>query len=91
MSSRHALSFAAVILLPLHASAAETLWTEIAAAIRSELAESKPSVQNFLQQKSPAWHMVGRDHFNLHAPHPTFFPDGLEARIDREMGQAFRK
>jgi hypothetical protein len=29
MSSRHALSFAAVILLPLHASAAETLWTEI--------------------------------------------------------------
>ena len=29
MFSRHALSLAAVILLPLHASAAETLWTEI--------------------------------------------------------------
>ena len=43
----------------------ETLWTEIVAAFRSELAESKASVQDFLQRKSPAWHLVGRVHFNL--------------------------
>jgi hypothetical protein len=29
MTARHLLSFAAVLLLPLHASAAETLWTEV--------------------------------------------------------------
>jgi hypothetical protein len=29
MTARHALSFAVVMLLPLHASAAETLWTEV--------------------------------------------------------------
>ena len=43
----------------------EALWTEIAAAFRSELAESKASVQEFLQRKNPAWHLVGRVHFNL--------------------------
>jgi non-specific serine/threonine protein kinase len=43
----------------------ESLWSEIAAAFRSELAESRASVQEFLQQKSPAWHLVGRVHFNL--------------------------
>jgi superfamily II DNA or RNA helicase len=43
----------------------ETLWTEIAEAFRSELAESKASVQQFLQRKNPAWHLVGRVHFNL--------------------------
>src|SRR5437773_6224265 len=42
------------------ASVLEMLWTEIAAAFRSELAESKGSVQEFLQRKSPAWHLVGR-------------------------------
>lgn len=47
------------------ASVLETLWTEIVAAFRSELAESKASVQDFLQRKSPAWHLVGRVHFNL--------------------------
>src|SRR5258708_11155410 len=47
------------------ASVLETLWTEIADAFRSELAESKASVQEFLQRKSPAWHLVGRVHFNL--------------------------
>jgi len=47
------------------ASVLETLWTEIAEAFRSELAESKASVQVFLQRKSPAWHLVGRVHFNL--------------------------
>ena len=47
------------------ASVLETLWTETAAAFRSELAESKGSVQEFLQRKSAAWHLVGRVHFNL--------------------------
>src|SRR5207248_299547 len=47
------------------ASVLETLWTQIAAAFRSELAESKMSVQEFLQRRSPAWHLVGRVHFNL--------------------------
>ena len=47
------------------ASVLETLWTEIAEALRSELAKSKASVQEFLQRKNPAWHLVGRVHFNL--------------------------
>jgi superfamily II DNA or RNA helicase len=46
-------------------SVLEALWTEIAEAFRSELAESKASVQAFLERKSPAWHLVGRVHFNL--------------------------
>ena len=47
------------------ASVLETLWSQIAAAFRSELAESKVAVQDFLQRKNPAWHLVGRVHFNL--------------------------
>src|SRR5207237_8266024 len=47
------------------ASVLEVLWTQIAEAFRSELAESKASVQEFLQSKSPAWHLVDRVHFNL--------------------------
>ena len=43
----------------------ETLWAETAAAFQSELAESKVPVQAFLQRRSPAWHLVGRVHFNL--------------------------
>ena len=31
----------------------------------SELAESKASVQDFLQRRNPAWNLVGRVHFNL--------------------------
>src|SRR3972149_6672165 len=47
------------------ASVLESLWTETAAAFRSELAESKASVQEFLQRRSPAWHLVGRVRFHL--------------------------
>jgi non-specific serine/threonine protein kinase len=47
------------------ASVLETLWTETAVAFRSELTESKGSVQEFLQHRSAAWHLVGRVHFNL--------------------------
>lgn len=49
----------------LTASVLETLWTEIAEAFRSELAESKASVEEWLKRKNPAWHLVGRVHFNL--------------------------
>src|SRR5204863_9400773 len=47
------------------AAVLETLWTQTAEAFRSELAESKSSVQVFLKRKNPAWHLVGRVHFNL--------------------------
>ena len=46
-------------------SVLQELWTEIAAAFRTELVASKVSVQAFLQRKNPAWHLVGRVHFNL--------------------------
>src|SRR3954470_6886331 len=42
-----------------------TLWAETATALRIEHAESKLPMQDFLQQWSPAWHLVGRVHFNL--------------------------
>lgn len=47
------------------AAVLQQLWAEIAAAFRSELAASEASVQAFLQGKNPAWHLVGRVHFNL--------------------------
>jgi superfamily II DNA or RNA helicase len=43
----------------------DRLWGETADAFRVELAESALSVQEFLQQKNAAWHLVGRVHFNL--------------------------
>jgi non-specific serine/threonine protein kinase len=46
-------------------SVLQQLWTEIAAALRSDLVASKVSVQGFLRKKNPAWHVVGRVHFNL--------------------------
>src|SRR5687767_12126278 len=49
----------------LTASVLEALWTEAATAFRSELVESKESVESFLQRRNAAWHLVGRVHFNL--------------------------
>jgi non-specific serine/threonine protein kinase len=46
-------------------SVLDAIWAEIAEAFRSELAESKMSLQAFLQRRSTAWHLVGRVHFNL--------------------------
>src|SRR5215212_6277288 len=46
-------------------SVLEALWTETAAAFRSELGESKGSVEAFLHRRNAAWHLVGRVHFNL--------------------------
>ena len=49
----------------LTASVLQSLWDALDAAFRSELSESKTSVQDFLTRRSPAWHLVGRVHFNL--------------------------
>ncbi len=49
----------------LTASVLQTLWRALDEAFRSDLAESRTSVQDFLSSKSPAWHLVGRVHFNL--------------------------
>jgi non-specific serine/threonine protein kinase len=49
----------------LTSSVLQMLWDAVDAAFRSELAESKTPVQDFLKRKSPAWNLVGRVHFNL--------------------------
>jgi non-specific serine/threonine protein kinase len=49
----------------LTAAVLEAIWAEIAEAFRSEFAESKMSLQAFLQRRSSTWHLVGRVHFNL--------------------------
>ena len=41
------------------------LWTELDAAFRAELKQSKQSLQDFLKHLHPAWNLVGRVHFNL--------------------------
>ena len=46
-------------------SVLRSLWEDIDAAFRSELTESRQSVQDFLKHKNPAWNLVGRVHFNL--------------------------
>src|SRR5215475_2564402 len=43
----------------------ETLWAQIADALRAELEQSGLSVQTYLERKNSAWHLVGRVHFNL--------------------------
>ncbi len=43
----------------------QSLWQELDAAFRVELSESKCGVQDFLKRRNPAWHLVGRVHFNL--------------------------
>jgi non-specific serine/threonine protein kinase len=47
------------------ASVLQALWDALDAAFRSDLSDSKASVQDFLTRQSPAWHLVGRVHFNL--------------------------
>jgi non-specific serine/threonine protein kinase len=41
------------------------LWTQIDAAARAELAESKLRLPELLKSWHPAWNLVGRVHFNL--------------------------
>ncbi len=42
-----------------------SLWSELDAALRTELAESGQAAQDFLRACHPAWNLVGRVHFNL--------------------------
>jgi non-specific serine/threonine protein kinase len=56
----------------------EALWDDLGTAFQFELADSKASVQDFLRRKSPAWHVVGRVHFNL-----------AENRLDADAPFAF--
>ncbi len=56
----------------------EALWGALDAAFHAELTESGASVQDFLRQRSPAWNLVGRVHFNL-----------AENRSDEEAPFAF--
>jgi superfamily II DNA or RNA helicase len=62
----------------LNATVLDELWTTIVEAFRLQLSESRASVQEFLQAKNAAWHLVGRVHFNL-----------AENRRDDEMPFAF--
>jgi non-specific serine/threonine protein kinase len=41
------------------------LWGELDRAFRAELAEHQGTVQEYLARQHPAWHLVGRVHFNL--------------------------
>ncbi len=41
------------------------LWTQLDAAARAALAESKLRLPELLARWNPAWHLVGRVHFNL--------------------------
>jgi non-specific serine/threonine protein kinase len=44
----------------------ETSWAAIGTAFEAEFAESRAgSIEEFLRQRNPAWHAVGRVHFNL--------------------------
>ncbi len=42
-----------------------SLWSEIEAAVKSEMRASGQTLADFLQAKHPAWNRVGRVHFNL--------------------------
>jgi superfamily II DNA or RNA helicase len=41
------------------------LWEKMQSACRAELADAQQTLQEFLKGRNPAWHLVGRVHFNL--------------------------
>ncbi len=49
----------------LTAAMLRALWADLDRALREELAESRCTLQEFLQRRNRAWHLVGRVHFNL--------------------------
>jgi non-specific serine/threonine protein kinase len=49
----------------LSAGVLQSLWIEMTGALHGELGATGLSVQAFLRRKNPAWHVVGRVHFNL--------------------------
>jgi superfamily II DNA or RNA helicase len=62
----------------LNAEVLAGLWEQIDAACREERADTKQTLQEFLKARNPAWHLVGRVHFNL-----------AENRSDQEAPFAF--
>ena len=62
----------------LNAEVLAALWEQIDAACRAERTHTKQTLQEYLKQRNPAWHLVGRVHFNL-----------AENRTDEEMPFAF--
>ena len=54
------------------------LWKQIDVAYRVERSHARQSLQEFLTERNPAWHLVGRVHFNL-----------AENRTDEEAPFAF--
>ena len=62
----------------LNADVLAALWDGIDTACRTELADAKQTLQEFLKGRNPAWHLVGRVHFNL-----------AENRSDEEAPFAF--
>ena len=62
----------------LNADVLAALWDGIDTACRTELADAKQTLQEFLRGRNPAWHLVGRVHFNL-----------AENRSDEEAPFAF--
>jgi hypothetical protein len=42
-----------------------TLWDQMDAACRAERAHAQQSLSDYLNERNPAWHLVGRVHFNL--------------------------
>jgi len=49
----------------LTADVLQSLWIEMTGALHGDLAATGLSVQAFLGRRNPAWHVVGRVHFNL--------------------------
>ena len=49
----------------LTATVLANLWQDMDAALDTELAQAKLSVQEFLKSRHPAWNLIGRVHFNL--------------------------
>jgi non-specific serine/threonine protein kinase len=41
------------------------LWDEMGEAVAAEIGESRCTIEDFLTTLNPAWHVVGRVHFNL--------------------------
>ena len=62
----------------LNADVLAALWVKIDAACCAEIADAKQTLQEFLRGRNPAWHLVGRLHFNL-----------AENRSDEEAPFAF--
>jgi superfamily II DNA or RNA helicase len=62
----------------LNADVLAALWAKIDTACRTEIADAKQTLPKFLKGRNPAWHLVGRVHFNL-----------AENRSDEEAPFAF--